>query len=52
DPLIGRLRMIPSEGEAELFQEWSKSDGDMIYLEAPDRKMVTLNKIEDVWIHL
>ncbi|KAL0568576.1 hypothetical protein V5O48_013405 [Marasmius crinis-equi] len=46
DPLIGHLRIIPTERQADIFHEWSKVYGDVMYLEVLGRKMVILSSIE------
>ncbi|KAG7094724.1 hypothetical protein E1B28_005544 [Marasmius oreades] len=47
DPLLGHLRMIPGENQPDVFSEWAKIYGDVMYLEVLGRKMVILDKIED-----
>ncbi|KAF9262292.1 cytochrome P450 [Marasmius fiardii PR-910] len=47
DPLIGHLRMMPTDNQADVFREWAKTYGDVIYLEVLGRKIVVLDKIED-----
>ncbi|KAG7094713.1 hypothetical protein E1B28_005533 [Marasmius oreades] len=46
DPLIGHLRIIPQQKQAEAFHEWAKIYGDVMFLEVPGRKMVVLNSVE------
>ncbi|KAF9261873.1 cytochrome P450 [Marasmius fiardii PR-910] len=46
DPLIGHLRIIPQEKQADVFHEWAKTYGDVMYLEVPGRKMVVLDSVE------
>ncbi|KAF9258225.1 cytochrome P450 [Marasmius fiardii PR-910] len=46
DPLIGHLRIIPQEKQAEVFHEWAKTYGDVMYLEVPGRKMVVIDSLE------
>ncbi|KAJ8081567.1 hypothetical protein PM082_007412 [Marasmius tenuissimus] len=48
DPIIGHLRIMPNENQADVFREWSKVYGDVMYLSIPifDRQMVVLGNIE------
>ncbi|KAL0568631.1 hypothetical protein V5O48_013350 [Marasmius crinis-equi] len=46
DPLIGHLRIIPSQKTSETFQEWSKTYGDVIHLRVLGRKIVVLGSLE------
>ncbi|KAG7094714.1 hypothetical protein E1B28_005534 [Marasmius oreades] len=46
DPFIGHLRIIPRGKQAEEFHEWAKTYGDVMYLEAPGRKMVVLDSVK------
>ncbi|KAJ8081569.1 hypothetical protein PM082_007414 [Marasmius tenuissimus] len=48
DPLIGHLRIMPSENQADVFREWSKVYGDTMYLSIPifNRKIVVLGSVE------
>ncbi|KAE9388626.1 cytochrome P450 [Gymnopus androsaceus JB14] len=46
DPIIGHLRKIPSAHQPEVFHEWAKKYGDVLYLEVLGRKMVILDSLE------
>ncbi|KAF9262303.1 cytochrome P450 [Marasmius fiardii PR-910] len=46
DPLIGHLRIIPQEKQAEAFHEWAKTYGDVMYLEVLGRRIVVLDTIK------
>ncbi|KAK7047274.1 hypothetical protein VNI00_006505 [Paramarasmius palmivorus] len=46
EPLLGHLRLIPSEDQAKTFLEWGKRYGDVIYLKVLGREMIVLNSFE------
>ncbi|KAG6829937.1 hypothetical protein H0H93_014265, partial [Arthromyces matolae] len=46
DPIIGHLRKITGENTHDLFCEWAKIYGDVIYLEILGQPMVVLNTVE------
>ncbi|KAE9396845.1 cytochrome P450 [Gymnopus androsaceus JB14] len=46
DPLIGHLRKIPPVGQPEVFHEWAKKYGDVMYLEVLGRKIIILDTLE------
>ncbi|KAK1225695.1 hypothetical protein PQX77_011361 [Marasmius sp. AFHP31] len=48
DPIIGHLRIMPSENQADVFREWSQVYGDIIYLSIPifDRKIVVIGSVK------
>ncbi|KAJ7674371.1 cytochrome P450 [Mycena rosella] len=43
DPVIGNLRYMPTDQSAEVFHEWSKKYGDVMYLEVLGRRIVILD---------
>ncbi|EEB95491.1 hypothetical protein MPER_05535, partial [Moniliophthora perniciosa FA553] len=46
EPLLGHLRLIPSQGQAEAFHQWAKIYGDVMYLRVFGRDMVVLDSFE------
>ncbi|KAJ8081651.1 hypothetical protein PM082_007497 [Marasmius tenuissimus] len=46
DPLIGHLRIVPSERVPDKFHEWRKTYGDVMYMEVLGRKMVVLGSLK------
>ncbi|PIL23757.1 cytochrome P450 [Ganoderma sinense ZZ0214-1] len=46
DPFIGHCRIFPRSYQAEVFFEWSKTYGDIFYLEILGRKIVIVNNYE------
>ncbi|KAI1790771.1 cytochrome P450 [Ganoderma leucocontextum] len=46
DPVIGHYRTFPRSYQAEAFFEWSKTYGDIFYLEILGRKIVIVNKYD------
>ncbi|KAF9258780.1 cytochrome P450 [Marasmius fiardii PR-910] len=46
EPLIGHLRIMPQEKQAEVFHEWAKTYGDVMYLEIPGRRIVVLDSLD------
>ncbi|KAF9262285.1 hypothetical protein L218DRAFT_867838 [Marasmius fiardii PR-910] len=44
-PLVGHLRIVPQEKQAETFHEWAKTYGDVMYLEVLGRRMVVLDSV-------
>ncbi|ESK90250.1 cytochrome p450 [Moniliophthora roreri MCA 2997] len=46
EPLLGHLRLIPSQGQAETFHQWAKIYGDVMYLKVFGREMVVLDSFE------
>ncbi|TFK87371.1 cytochrome P450 [Polyporus arcularius HHB13444] len=46
DPLIGHYRIFPRSYQAEVFFQWSKTYGDIFYLEILGRKIVIVNNYE------
>ena len=46
DPLIGHVRMIPSESPWIKFAEWTKAYGDVIYLHVFGQPMIILGGVE------
>ncbi|KAH6916316.1 cytochrome P450 98A3 [Coprinopsis sp. MPI-PUGE-AT-0042] len=47
-PLIGNLLQIPVEQPWEVYNEWKKQYGDVIYLEALGQRVLVLNSLESV----
>ncbi|KAJ7484173.1 cytochrome P450 [Mycena latifolia] len=43
DPIIGHLRHMPSTNRAAVFHEWSKTYGDVMYLEVLGNPIIVLN---------
>ena len=43
DPIIGHLRIIPKEDRHEVFHGWSKTYGDVMYLEVLGKPMIVLS---------
>ncbi|KAF4570982.1 hypothetical protein EYR36_008309 [Pleurotus pulmonarius] len=46
DPLIGHLRVLPTEKHAEVYLEWSKIYGDVMHLKVFGRNMIVLNSVQ------
>ncbi|KAK0439095.1 cytochrome P450 [Armillaria borealis] len=46
DPIIGHIRILPPVGQPEVFHEWAKTYGDVMYLEVLGRKMIILDSVE------
>ncbi|KAK1228120.1 hypothetical protein PQX77_008855 [Marasmius sp. AFHP31] len=46
DPLIGHLRIIPTQKTPETFHEWSRIYGDVIYLQFLGREIIVLGTAE------
>ncbi|KAK0231772.1 cytochrome P450 [Armillaria nabsnona] len=46
DPIIGHIRILPPVGQPEVFHEWAKTYGDVMYLEVLGRKMIILDSAE------
>ncbi|KAJ8081659.1 hypothetical protein PM082_007505 [Marasmius tenuissimus] len=46
DPLIGHLRIIPTQKLPETFHEWSRIYGDVIYLHVLGREIIVLGTAE------
>ncbi|KAL0575890.1 hypothetical protein V5O48_006090 [Marasmius crinis-equi] len=46
DPLIGHLRIIPSQNTSEAFYEWSKIYGDVMYLKVLGREIIVLGSVK------
>ncbi|KAK0491979.1 cytochrome P450 [Armillaria luteobubalina] len=46
DPIIGHIRSLPRVDQPEVFHEWAKTYGDVMYLEVLSRKMIILDSIE------
>ncbi|OSD02803.1 cytochrome P450 [Trametes coccinea BRFM310] len=44
DPLLGHYRIFPRSYQAEVFFQWSKIYGDVLYLEVLGRKIVVVNR--------
>ncbi|KAH6905497.1 cytochrome P450 [Coprinopsis sp. MPI-PUGE-AT-0042] len=51
-PLLGNIFQIPSEKPWEVYNEWRKVYGDIIYLEAPGQPLLILNNLEDCLVLL
>ncbi|KAH6888962.1 cytochrome P450 98A3 [Coprinopsis sp. MPI-PUGE-AT-0042] len=47
-PLIGNLLQIPVTRPWEVYQEWKKQYGDIIYLEALGQRVLVLNSLESI----
>ncbi|KAL0954544.1 hypothetical protein HGRIS_003509 [Hohenbuehelia grisea] len=45
DPLIGHLRVVPTENQAAIFHDWSQRYGEIIAIEALGRTMVILDSV-------
>ncbi|KAF9025348.1 cytochrome P450 [Hymenopellis radicata] len=49
DPFIGHLRSMPLlEEQADVFHEWAKTYGDVIFLEVLGKKLLILDSVEAV----
>ncbi|KAK0477421.1 cytochrome P450 [Armillaria novae-zelandiae] len=46
DPIVGHIRSLPPVDQPEVFHEWAKTYGDVMYLEVLGRKMIILDSIE------
>ncbi|KAG5643662.1 hypothetical protein DXG03_000542 [Asterophora parasitica] len=46
DPIIGHLRKIPPKGQEDLYYEWGKIYGDVMYLHVLGRHIIVLNSVE------
>ncbi|KAK0204101.1 cytochrome P450 [Desarmillaria ectypa] len=46
DPIIGHLRIIPSQRLQNAFHEWSKAYGDVMRLSVPGRSIIVLSSNE------
>ncbi|KAL4255104.1 cytochrome P450 family protein [Pleurotus pulmonarius] len=46
DPLIGHLRVMPTEKHESVFHEWSKLYGDVMHLKILGRNMIVLNSVQ------
>ncbi|KAL4261411.1 cytochrome P450 family protein [Pleurotus pulmonarius] len=46
DPLIGHLRIMPSEQEELVFHEWAKTYGDVMYFRVLGRDIIVLDSIQ------
>ncbi|KAL4259189.1 cytochrome P450 family protein [Pleurotus pulmonarius] len=46
DPLIGHLRVMPTQKHEQVFHEWSKLYGDVIHLKVLGSNMIVLNSVE------
>ena len=43
DPVLGHLRIMPTENQEEVFHEWSKKYGDVIYLKVFGKSVIILS---------
>ncbi|KAG7446882.1 cytochrome P450 [Guyanagaster necrorhizus] len=43
DPIIGHLRIIPSQHQPNAFHDWSKTYGDVMQLRVPGRSIIILS---------
>ncbi|KAJ8520800.1 hypothetical protein ONZ45_g2406 [Pleurotus djamor] len=46
DPIIDHLRVMPKENQANVFYEWSKTYGDIIYLKVLGRDFIILSSLK------
>ncbi|KAF4604276.1 hypothetical protein EYR38_004698 [Pleurotus pulmonarius] len=46
DPLIGHLRIMPTDKQELVFHEWSKTYGDVMHLRVLGRDLIILNSVE------
>ncbi|EGO02936.1 hypothetical protein SERLA73DRAFT_70421 [Serpula lacrymans var. lacrymans S7.3] len=48
DPIIGNLRQFPKGNQPEVFSEWGKEFGDVVYVQIFGRGVLVLNSIRAV----
>ncbi|KAF9002170.1 cytochrome P450 [Cyathus striatus] len=46
EPIIGHLRIMPMNNQEEVFREWSRIYGDIMYLHFPGRSFLVLNSLK------
>ncbi|KAF8987615.1 cytochrome P450 [Cyathus striatus] len=46
DSILGHLRVMPSTNQEEVFREWSREYGDVLYLHIPGRSFLVLNSLK------